>query len=76
MLNTWEDKVIYFNIMDSLVHCNSNDYEQEGYTSDLCDGNYENNFDATILSLSIERDQINSSCIYSNIDNIWQNLNL
>ncbi len=59
--------------MDIIVHCDSDQHEQQGYVTDLCDGNFENNLDATIASAGIEGDHINSGCIYSDIDNGRQN---
>ncbi len=59
--------------MDIMVHCDSNQYKRQGYTTDLCNRNYENNFDAFIASVGIKEDHINSSCIYSNIDDRRQN---
>lgn len=60
--------------MDSMIHYNSNEYKRADYVTDLCNCNFKNNFDATIANISIKRDHINSSCVYSNIDNKRQNL--
>ena len=73
LLKTWEDEFILFGIMNSIVHCNSNQHECKGYLTDLCDGNSENNLDAAIASTGIERDHINSGCVYSNINDKRQN---
>ena len=57
-----------------MLYCNPDHYKCMGYTVDLCDSNYENNFDIAIADISIERDNINSGCVYSDINNIQQNL--
>lgn len=40
-----------------------------GYAIDLFSGNYENNLNTANADTSIEKDNINNSCVYSNIDN-------
>lgn len=62
--------------MDSIVQCNADQYKCESYATDLNNNNFENSFDATIASISIEGDHINNSCVYSNIDNQRQNFTL
>lgn len=64
---------LFFGIIDSIVHYNSNQHEYESYATDLNDGNYENNFNTVIASTSIKEDHINSGYIYSDINNEWQN---
>ncbi len=54
--------------MDNIVYCNANKQEPEGYTTDLNDGNFENDLDAAIAGTGIEGDHINSGCVYSDID--------
>lgn len=76
LLNIWEDKFIPSGIIDNMVHCNPNHYKRMCYAVDLCDSNYENDFDITIENTSIERDNINSGCVYSNINNLRENLTL
>lgn len=55
--------------MDSIVHGNLDYYEREDYMSDLSEGNFENDLNTAIATIGIECNHINSSCIYSNIDN-------
>ncbi len=76
LLETWDNKFIPSDIMDTMVHCDSNQHKQQGYTTDLCNGNFENELDAFIASIRIKEDHINSGCIYSNIDDRRQNLNI
>ena len=76
LLKTWEDKFIFSNIMNSIVHCNANQYKCEDYATDLNDSNFENGLDAVIAGTGIERDHINIGCVYSDIDNQHQNLTL
>lgn len=38
--------------------------------------NFENDFNTTIAVIDIKRNHINSSYIYNDIDNQWQNLTL
>ncbi len=73
--------------MDNIVHHNTNQYEYEGYATDLNDGNFEsegyatdlndnnfeNNLNAPLASAGIERNHINSGSIYSDISNQQQN---
>ncbi len=73
MLETWDDKFIFSDIMDTMVHCDSDQHKRQGYATDLCDGNFENDPDAAITSAGIEGDHINSCCIYSDIDDRRQN---
>ncbi len=73
LLETWEDKFISSGIMDSIVSCNSDQHKREGYATDLNDGNFENDLNAAIASISIEGDHINSGYIYSDIDDQCQN---
>ncbi len=63
LLKTWEDEFIPSDIMDNIVYCNANQHEREGYTTDLNDGNFENDLDAAIVGTGIEGDHINSGCI-------------
>ena len=76
LLETWKEEFIPFGIMDSIVYCNSDQHKHESYATNLCNSNFENNFDTAIASIGIERDHINSGCIYSNIDNERQNSTL
>ncbi len=73
LLETWDDKFISFGIMDTMVHCDSAQHEQQGYITDFCDRNFENNLDVAIASAGIEGDHINSGCVYSDIHNRKQN---
>lgn len=74
LLHTWEDKFIAFGIIDSIVHSNANQHERECYATDINNGNFENDFDVARAGTSIERDHINSCCIYNDIDDQRQNL--
>lgn len=60
--------------MDTIVHYNFDQYKQQGYATNFCDNNFKNNFNIGIVNIGIERDQINSSCVYSNINNLKYNL--
>ena len=55
--------------MNSIVYCYADQHEREIYATGLNDGNFENNLNTTIAGTGIERDHINTSCIYSDIDN-------
>lgn len=59
-----------------MIYCNFDQHKREGYATDFCNSNFENNFNAVIAGISIEKDYINSSCIYNNIDNRRQNSTL
>lgn len=76
LLNTWENKFISFGITENMIYCNFNYYKRVSYVVDLCDSNNENNLDVAIADTGIEEDNINSGCVYSNINNLWQNLTL
>lgn len=69
MLEIWKDKFISFNIINNIIHWNSIKHKHENYTTDLNDGNFENNCNAAIASTSIEKNYINSGFVYSDIDN-------
>lgn len=69
LLKIWEEEFIFFNIIDSIVHGNSNQHKHESYTTDFCNSNFENNLDTAIVSINIKKDHINSHYIYSNINN-------
>ncbi len=56
-----------------MVHCDSDQHKRQGYATDLCDDNIENDLDAAIASAGIEGDHINSGCVYSDIDDGRQN---
>lgn len=73
LLKIWEDEFISFNIMDSIIHCNVDQYKRESYTTDLNDSNFENDLNTAIASTIIEKNYINSGCVYSDIDNQQQN---
>ena len=60
--------------MDSIIHYNSDYYKHKDYTTDLNTRNFENNLDVAIAGTYIEGDHINSSCVYSIIENKQQNL--
>ena len=60
--------------MDSIVHYNVNQRKCESYVTNLNDSNFENDLNTTIASTSIERDYINTGCVYNDIDNQRQNL--
>ena len=74
LFDIWEDKFISSSITNNIVHYDLNHYKRVSYAIYFSDGNYESDLDATITDTSIEEDNINSSCIYSNIDNVRQNL--
>lgn len=76
MFNIGENEFIFSGIIDNMVYYNPNNYKRVGYAVNLCDGNYENDFDVAIVDTGIERNNINSGCIYNNINNIQQNLTL
>ncbi len=63
LLETCEGEFISSEIMDNIIHCNANQYEREGYITDLNDDNFENDLDVAIAGTGIERDYINSGCI-------------
>ncbi len=73
LLETWDEKFIPSSIIETLVHCDSDQHKRQYYTIDLCDGNFENDLNATIASGGIEGDHINSGCVYINIDDGRQN---
>ncbi len=54
--------------MDNIVYYNADQHERKGYTTNLNDGNFENDLDTTIVGTGIEGDYINSGCVYSDID--------
>lgn len=68
LLKTWEDKFIPSSIIDTIVHCNTNQNKREGYATDLNNGNFENDLNAAIAGTDIEANHINSGYIYSDID--------
>lgn len=76
LLKTKEDKFIPSDIMDSIVHYNADQHKRETYATDLNDGHFENDLDVAIAITGIEKDHINSSCVYSNIDDQRQNFTL
>lgn len=55
--------------MDNIVYCNSNQQKRGGYATHLNNGDFENDLDAAIINTGIERNHINSDCVFSNIDN-------
>ncbi len=68
LVETWEDEFISSNIMDNIVHCNTDQLEREGYATDLNDSNFESDLDAAITGTGIEEDHFNSGCIYNDIN--------
>lgn len=76
LFETWDDKFIFSDIIDTMVYCNSNQHKREGYATEFYDDNFENDLDTGIASVKIERDYINSGCIYNDIDNGRQNSTL
>ena len=69
MLETWEDKFIPSGIIDSIVHFNANQHKRKGYTTDFNDDNFENNLNTAIVGTFIKGNQINTGCVYNNINN-------
>ncbi len=69
LLKTWEEKFICSDIMHSIMHYNTNQHKREGYVTELNNGNFRNDLNAVIVGTGIDRDHINSSCIYNDIDN-------
>ncbi len=61
LLETWKDKFIPSDIVDNIVYCNADQHKCESYATDLNDGNFEYNLNATIAGTGIEGDHINSS---------------
>ncbi len=59
--------------MDGIVYYNAHQHKRKGYATNLNDGNFENDLDATIVGIGIKEDHINSGCVYSNINNQQQN---
>ncbi len=62
--------------MYSIVNYNDDQHERKGYATDFNDDNFENDLDIFITSTDIERNRINSGCVYSDINNQQQNLTL
>ncbi len=73
LLDILEDKFIPSEIIDNIVHYNTDQHECQSYATDLNNSNFENNLNATIVSTGIEKVYINSSCIYNYINDQWQN---
>lgn len=69
LLKTQKAKYSYSSIIANIVGYNSNQYKYEDYTIDLNDSNFENNLNSTIRASSIDGNYINSSYVYSDIDN-------
>ncbi len=59
--------------MDNIAYFNADQHKRKGYATDLNDSNFENDLDAAIVGTGIEGDHINSGCVYSDIDDQWQN---
>lgn len=55
--------------MDSIMYCNINQHKYEGYRTDFNNNNFENNFNVVMMGTSIKENYINSSYVYSDIDN-------
>ena len=68
--------MIFSGIINGVVHYNNNQDKYESSTTDLNNINFENNFDASIVSTGIEENYVNSDYKYSDINNQWQNLTL
>lgn len=55
-----------------MIYCNYGYYGCKGDMADLDDGNYVKNFNIIKVNINIKINLIHSNCIYSNIDNRWQ----
>lgn len=73
LLKTWEDKIIFSDIIESMVHFDFNHHKCENYATELNNSNFENNFNAAIVNTGFKKDYINSGCEYSDINNRQQN---
>ena len=48
-LSEWDDEFVPQSLVDAVIHVPESDsHEREGYTMDLQDGNYENDFQAAV----------------------------
>lgn len=68
MLKLLENKFILSDIIDNIVHCNFSWYKYENYATDLNNSNFENHFNIATAITHIEKNHINSDCIFSNIN--------
>lgn len=59
-----------------MVICDPNNYKQKGYITNLNNGNVENDLNTAIVYTKMGNDQIYNKCIYSNVNNIKQNISL
>lgn len=59
-------------MIDSIVYCNVNQHKHEGYIIDLNNGNFENDFNATIVVTDIKKDYINNGYVYNDINDQLQ----
>lgn len=73
MLKPCNDKFISINIINTIAYYNFDQCKSEGYTTDLCNSNFENTINAIIAYIRITGDYINSGCIYNHIVNKKQN---
>lgn len=55
--------------MVSIVYYHSNQHERQDYTTDCNNSDFDNACNGVIVSISIENNHINSSSVYSDIDN-------
>ena len=76
LLDKWDDEFIPSGIINNIVNCNFNYYKHWGYTDNICEDNYENDFHAAKMDIEIKGHHIQSGCVYSNIDDGRQNLTL
>lgn len=69
LLNTYDNKLIFSNIVNNIINYNFNYNKYLDYLADIYKNNHENNFYTIIINKKIEKDHIYSSCIYSDINN-------
>lgn len=69
LLNIKNNEFISAGIIKNVVNCNFKYYKYMDYIVYFYNNNYKNNFHAAIVNIKVEKDQIYSRYIYSNINN-------
>lgn len=76
LLDIWKKLFIPFSITNNIIYCNCNHYKYASFAANLCNSNFEKNFNTAIADTKKRKNYIYSGYVYNDINNRWENLTL
>ena len=76
LIDIWKEKFIFVSILSKILQYNNNIQNKKGYAANLKTDNFKNNLHYIINGEKINDFDLLHSCLYINIENIWEYLTM